>query len=360
MMDDKDYKILYKRLHDYTIAKYLHKKFAVKSLRKQFAKKVVLKVFAQIEKNCQSVGSEQNTDLLYQLTDNVVNEVALKYMRFGERDEQNLGCTVLHYCHTTNIRGYLIAKRGIPFNDIDYETENVFVKFYKNIHLFRQDCLVSTWLARIADNVASDYWRDTQRYRKLQEQIVPQYPNGSKQNDEPETLVDEAIAIDTTNFENDFGDKRCLEQVKAQLESEGNTYLLECLEAHRLESEGFSKPEIGEKIGRTKDATKQFMVTCRKKLVQYQSIQECRGIFLKMCLENIKADLERDGFNDTEILNCLQVYLLKLLRQPTPKIANQIGKSSRETKAYFFDCKEKLMQHPAISKECREWLAYLE
>jgi RNA polymerase sigma factor (sigma-70 family) len=343
-------------------------KFAIKSLRQRFAENVVAKVFAQLEKNSQSVAEDQKTDWLDKLTDNIVDEVAFEYIRDGTRDEQNLGFTILHYRHTTSIRGYLIAKRGISFNDVDDAVANVFAQFYKNIDKFRQDCRISTWLSRIANNIANDYWREVYTKRKHQELLAQQNPNITtnnkiiaRQDDEQEISPDDTISK-TQNiiFDDDFDNKRCLEQVKALLESEGNTYLVECLEVHRLESEGFSKQEISEKIGRTKDATKQFMSTCRKKLVQYPPLQECKGIFLRKCLEDVKADLKRDNSSDTEILNCLQAYLLKLSRKPTAEIANQIGKTSRETKAYFSKCKEKLMQHPAISKKCREWLTYFE
>jgi DNA-directed RNA polymerase specialized sigma24 family protein len=154
--------------------------------------------------------------------------------------------------------------------------------------------------------------------------------------------------------------KICLEEVKAKLEHEGHTDLLNCLQAlFWQKSEGLSITEISEKIGRRYNATKTYLSECRKRLMQYPPLQECEGVFLKMCLEKVKANLERDGSN-AEIVACLQAYLSKLSGKSIRDIALQTGKTNREINAYLSKCKKKLRQHPAIPEKCRAGLKYLE
>lgn len=314
--------------------------YVAKYLPKKLVKNVVQKGFAQFEKGIQyfNQASDISTEL-YRIIDNAIDEVAIKDIRHGNRE----GYTIVYRHYVNSLINYVRGKYHLPKYGAEEVVQNVFLEVYKSIMRFEGRSSLKTWLSRITDNVVYD-WLEKEQKQPKKSQIL----NGSDEDGEIEES--EVVA------HNELDDKMCLEKVKILLKNEGNIYLLECLEAHRLESEGFSKQEIGEKIERTTGATKQFLSTCRKKLVQYPPLQECQGIFIKMCLEDIKADLERNGSNDTEILNCLQAYLLKLSEKPT----SEIGRTNRKTRDYLSECKEKLMQHSAVSEECRKWLTYLE
>ncbi len=319
--------------------------YAEKYLPKKQVEPVVQSVLARFEKNVDKLNERELSAWLYQITDFAIDGVALKYIHQGEeRSKKELGCTILYKHYVTSVLGDLIAKHHIPHKDVEVLLEDVIFKLCKSIDNFRQECSVLTFL----------YWH-------IIPSIVNDYRRKHRRDDLITPLGDEAeVQSDENDGEERFFKKRCLEQVKALLEREGNTGLLSCLEARLWRQQGLSVREISEKIGRNYDATTTFLCDCRQRLAQYPPLQECHDIFLKMCLEDAKAKLDRQGSNDDDILTCLQAMILKLQGKSIGEVAEQIGKTSRETTAYLSDCQQKLMQHPAIEKECQEWLEYLK
>ncbi|MEK8020220.1 MAG: hypothetical protein VSS75_025390 [Candidatus Parabeggiatoa sp.] len=272
-------------------------------------------------------------------------------------------------------------KCHVPTESVNDVVQDVFFKFFQN-RSFKHNCSVLTWFRKIAESVTSEYWR---------KRAKEEYPAENDENDEndveasrlsrqaelktqnPRTVhlspnddlnvvtfkdVQESLLIDDEKVYTDFDYQRCLNRVKTQLNTEGNTPLFNCLQALLWQMEELSIQEIAKKIGRNYDATKTYLSQCAKKLVQYPPLQECGGIFLKICLEEVKADLEREDANN-EMLPCLQVQILRLQGLSIKDIADQSGKKIRETKAVLSECQKKLMQDAAIPKHCQKWLKYL-
>jgi RNA polymerase sigma factor (sigma-70 family) len=281
---------------------------------------------------------------------------------------------------------YVTAK--VPIESSNDVAQEVFLKFCKSILSFEGKSSLSTWVTKIAKSVVATHWQDEVRNKKVypkktlnendEEVVIKSFKEDEIQAQNPLTIsivpphreddeTDEEITLLFEFLNEKYGTEehnrdiqRCVNEVKAHLERDGNLYLLNCLQVHILMSKGYLQEEIADRLGISHATMRVRMSTCRKKLIQYSPLQECLGIFLKMCLEQVKADLERQGSNDDDILMCLQAHILKLQGKATGEVAEQIGKKSRETKAYLSDCKKKLMQHSAIPKECRKWLKYLE
>ncbi len=274
---------------------------------------------------------------------------------------------------------YVMYKRHVPTDSVNDVVQEVFLKFFQNSS-FKHNCSVSTWFRKIAKSVTSEYWR---------KRAKEEYPAENDENDvEPSRLSrqadlktqnprtvhlspnddlnvvtlkdgEESLLIDDEKIYNDFNYQRCLKRVQTQLNTEGNTQLFNCLQALLWQMEELSIEEIAKKIGRNYNATKTYLSQCAKKLVQYPPLQECGGIFLKICLEQVKADLEREDANN-EMIPCLQAHILRLQGLSIKDIGEQNGKKIRETKAALSQCKKKLMQYSAMPKHCQKWLKYLE
>jgi RNA polymerase sigma factor (sigma-70 family) len=305
----------------------------------KIANHVVQKVWVKLEIDCRFETDFQPENSLktwlYRSLDNAIDEMALQYILEGNGYQQKLGYRALYKHYATSVHSY-VRNKGIPDRDIDDVVLEVFHKFFQNIHNFKRECSISTWLFRyVVTSVVQDYWRRTKR---------------------PE------IPLDENETDNGYDTKKnilnkCLKQVEASLEREGNSELLQCLQAYKMKQAGYSLKEIATELGRTYDAIRQWITTtCLKNLKQYVPLQECEGIFLKICLEQVKKDLERNASSNAEIIACLHVYLLKLDGIPIKEIAAKIDKKSRETSKYLSQCQTQLIQHPAIPKECQEWL----
>lgn len=252
--------------------------------------------------------------------------------------------TFLYKKYVKSMRYHLICKYHIPMDAVDDVLQDIFFKFFKNIESFRKDCSIPTWLNKIAETVVIDYWR-----KNAKENNSVNYNEDYNDDTEQDSQLFDIIKLKSQSEEDHRHLKICLEQIKVHLEHEGKTELLKCLETLLWQQEGLSIQEISEKIGKSYDATKTHLSQCKKKLAQYPPIQECKGIFLKLCLERVKAKLEREGSKDTEIIACLEVITSHLQ-----------GTKIRETKAYISSCIEKLKQHSAIPEQCRKWLNYLK
>jgi RNA polymerase sigma factor (sigma-70 family) len=219
--------------------------------------------------------------------------------------------------------------------------QKAFLNAFRNIMNFRGEGTLSAWLFTIVNRAAIDWLDEEGRHEHKDIDAQDEDTPGDEKISDPSAKI----------AQNDSEDYICLKQLIARLEKEGKTNLSECLQAYIWKSLDYPQDEIAPKIGRTYQATRQFMSTCIKKLRQYSPFQECQDIFLKMCFE----DLERNT-SDTELKRCLQVYLLKL-QEPTDirKIAKEIGKTVKDTKIELYDCGKRLMQEPSLQEKCREW-----
>ncbi len=271
------------------------------------------------------------------------------------RNQGQKGFLVLYKRYVKSLRYHVICKYHIPKDSVDDVLQEIFLKFFKNIESFRSDCGILTWLNKIAISVVSDYWR-----KNAKEDHSVNYDEDYDEETEKESQLLDFLKFKSETEEDHRHLEICLEQTKARLKREGNTELLNCLEAQLWQQQGLSIQEISEKIGRNYNATKTYLSQCTKRLAQSPYLQECKGIFLKICLEHVKANLERDGSKDAEIIACLEAHISSLQGISLGEIATRRGNKIRETKSYLSDCREKLMQHSSIPRECRKWLDYLK
>lgn len=265
------------------------------------------------------------------------DQTALEDIR--KNGKKGIGCIILYKRYVDDISDHIRDIYNIPENDVAYLVEEVFVKFY-NKKAFKRGCEISSLLNPIIQKVVKTY--------------------SEKRSKDKDSVSDVQFDEPPTSQEIKYDDQICLEQIRERLERE-DTELANCFEAMLL----FYKYEktikdISEEIGRNLDATKTYLSYCKKRLAKYPPLQECRGIFLKICLESVKANLERDGFNDPELIACLEVCILRLQGKSIQEIAFKRWATVRETQCYISECIEKLRQHPMIPEECREWLQYLK
>jgi len=214
------------------------------------------------------------------------------------------GYTVLYKRYIKSLRARVIAKHQIPKNDVDDVLQQIFLKFFKGLPGFRQDCSVSTWLHWITNSVATDYWRkkgkedypreefddslcedEAARRKSRQAEQKAQNPRtiSLDMHDTEESPVIDTIDEQLKQFyqeqsqkaQNDLDIQMCLERALAQLQQGSNTSLLNCLKALTLRAQGSSIAEIAQEIGRTSGATRRYLSDCRTKLRQYKPIQQC-------------------------------------------------------------------------------------
>ncbi|MEK8019060.1 MAG: sigma-70 family RNA polymerase sigma factor [Candidatus Parabeggiatoa sp.] len=234
------------------------------------------------------------------------DKAALEDIRKGGQK----GFTILYNHYVRSLRYQLITKYHIPEGSVDDVLQEIFVKFFKSIDTFKQDCSVSTWLYWIGKSVAIDYWRQRGKedYPKnkrddnqdvldettaQQEAFKAQPPRtvsmsqfyneteeGSRRNEAIEALLyDELLKEQSQKAHNDLDIQMCFERALAQLERDGSkASLLKCLKALTFQAQNASIKEIALEIERTPDATRRYLSDCRAKLKQYQPIQGCREL----------------------------------------------------------------------------------
>ncbi|HEC86026.1 MAG: hypothetical protein DRR08_10385 [Candidatus Parabeggiatoa sp. nov. 2] len=238
------------------------------------------------------------------------DQAALNDIRNGGQT----GYTVLYKQYVESLRYRVVAKHQIPKDDVDDVLQEIFLKFFKSLPGFKQDCSVSTWLHWITNSVASDYWRkkgkedypreeiddsqgdddDAARRKSRQAELKAQNPRTisldtrndgteeSTRNDAIDALLEEFYKEQSQKAQDDFDIQMCLERALAQLERDGSkTSLFNCLKALTFQAQGSSIAEIAEALGRTPDATRRYLSDCRTKLGQYQPIQRCRELLNK-------------------------------------------------------------------------------
>ncbi|MBN2521442.1 MAG: sigma-70 family RNA polymerase sigma factor [Bacteroidales bacterium] len=84
--------------------------------------------------------------------------------RFKTKKDQNSVFSLLLQKYQTKIYWH-IRKIVLNHDDTDDLTQNTFIKVYKNLHNFRQDSELYTWIYRIATNEALSFLK--QKKRKL-------------------------------------------------------------------------------------------------------------------------------------------------------------------------------------------------
>ncbi len=266
------------------------------------------------------------------------------------------------------------VKSHVPLENTNDVVQDTFLKFITNSS-FKHQCSMSTWLAKITKSAIKEHWRKTykedypketndnvaesrlSRKEEIKAQnprIISMDPHFEDEAEEKSFLFDFFLKEEFETQEQKRHFEICIQQVKARLKRENAPELSDCLKTLLLQNQGFSIKEIAEKINRTDKATKEYLSQCKKRLAQYHPLQECWGIFLKMCLE----DLQREN-SDKDFLACLQAHISELEGKSIKDIAQERGKTQRYTKDYLSECKKKLMKHPNIPKRCREWLKYL-
>ena len=188
------------------------------------------------------------------------------------------GFEFLYKHYERQIYNYLKFNKNLNESDAEEVLQDVFIKFFKTIseNKWKQDCSALTWLYVIAKTVACDYWRKENRRENT---II----SGNHDTDEWVSSFYNELA--TKEFEEEMKYleiQKCLELVFQLLEKQAykNNKLLDCLKNLTSQAQGTSTKEISEAINKSPDATRQYLKVCRKRLKEYQPIQECwKGLF---------------------------------------------------------------------------------
>jgi len=190
------------------------------------------------------------------------DKAALKNIRKGGQE----GYSVLYKRYVSSLRYHLIGKYRIPEKSVDDVLQNIFFKFFKSIPDFKENCSVSTWLYRhIIPSSVSNFWR------KNDDSSLMPMPN-----EDEEGLFDNICQENFKKAQIDLERQMCLEQVFALLKRDSSkSSLCDCLKALTLQAQGLSIEEIAQQIGRTPVATRSYVYSCKKKLSQYQPLQDC-------------------------------------------------------------------------------------
>ncbi len=225
------------------------------------------------------------------------------------RNGGDTGYSVLYKRYIESLRSRVIAKHQIPEYDVDDVLQEIFLKFFRSLPDFRQDCSISTWLYWIANSVSTDYWRkkgkedypreefdqrqgddedDAARRQSRQAELKAQNPrtiridthnDGIQENPMNDTIddqLDQFYQEHSQKAQNDLDIQMCLERALAQLQHDGsNASLQNCLKALTFRAQGSSIAEIAEEIGRNPSTTRRYLSDCRTKLKQYQPIRRC-------------------------------------------------------------------------------------
>jgi len=119
------------------------------------------------------------------------------------------------------VHGILLA--SAPVSEVDDLVQDVFLTAFKKIHTLRENGAFGGWLAMIARNRATDFYR---RHREMEE-ITEELPNES-----------------ASNVESDARASRILEAIRSLPEAYCETLVLRLVE-------GMTGPEIAKRTGLT-------------------------------------------------------------------------------------------------------------
>ncbi|KHD06015.1 hypothetical protein PN36_18150 [Candidatus Thiomargarita nelsonii] len=196
------------------------------------------------------------------------DKAALKDIRKGGQE----GYSVLYKHYVSSLRYHLIGKYRIPEKSVDDVLQDIFLKFFKSIPDFKENCSVSTWLYwQIIPRAVSDFWRKNDDSRLESIEQHPENEDGDEGG-----LLDNISQENSKKAQIDLERQMCLEQVFALLKRDSSkSSLCECLKALTLQAQGLSIEEIAKQIGRTPVATRSYVYSCKKKLSQYQPLQDC-------------------------------------------------------------------------------------
>ncbi|HEY8994278.1 MAG TPA: sigma-70 family RNA polymerase sigma factor [Lacunisphaera sp.] len=97
--------------------------------------------------------------------DDAAGEVDVELVRRFKGGDESTFTEIVHR-HYSRIRA--LANRTLRFTgDVDEVTQDTFIRAHRNLHNFRGDCSLSTWLYRICLNLARNrYWFHFRRQRQ--------------------------------------------------------------------------------------------------------------------------------------------------------------------------------------------------
>lgn len=170
----------------------------------------------------------------------------------------------LYKRYVISLRFYVITQCRVSESEADDVVQEIFLRFWKSFHKYSAQYSETVLLFLVTKNIVSDYWQKKRRSLDNNEKA------------ENKTLVLEICYEKSQQAFDNLEIQICLEQVFAQLEKKNSdAYLLNCLKIKIRLVAGHSIEDIATQINRTLGATRQYISTCRKKLMQHPLLQEC-------------------------------------------------------------------------------------
>lgn len=148
---------------------------------------------------------------------------------------------------STKVKNDLIYFEGVALDDIEDVFQDTCLKVIQSSGSYAGGS-VSAWVKRIARNVAIDYWRKQGKVRSFSEGEEEQLVSGFEVENVVLGSVDDCVERSLIRFREAYPDRYYA--LSAQLE-------------------GLSVSQIGDLLGRTVAATKEFISQSKKKLTPF-------------------------------------------------------------------------------------------
>ena len=159
--------------------------------------------------------------------------------------------------------GRYFVRCGMPYSTAEEAVQETILKILRHAKDFMGEGSAKAWMWTTARNILID-WKRKQK-RNLEDQLSEQ--EWSRKFDGDETVFNAASAISSPEQDNSSEIENCVSSgiTKFSKHEPERAYVIS------LHVDGVDGREIAERIGRTYEATRQYLLQCRQKLAPYIS-----------------------------------------------------------------------------------------
>lgn len=178
--------------------------------------------------------------------------------------EAELALVRLYKAHRIRLLSFFI-RQGVKKEEAEDMVQEVFIRVMKSAGTFRAESMVSTWLHKIARNLLIDSARKTSKEETFGDSAWDQIEAS------PAAKVPDRAGADI--------DRRRLEDCLERQFAEFRLRHPQMADALTKVSDlGWSSHDLASHLGRSNDATRQFLVQCRKRLREL--LEPCAEFFM--------------------------------------------------------------------------------
>lgn len=189
------------------------------------------------------------------------DEEIIALLKSNESDQRR-GLRLLYQGKGRDFGRYFV-RCGMPYAIAEEAVQETILKIMKHAKDFTGEGSAKAWMWAAARNVLID-WKRKQK-RNLEDQLTEQ--EWSKRFDGDETISNSASAVKNLEHDNSNEIENCVSKAIAKFSQDEP----ERAYAISLHVDGHDGREIAERLGRTYEATRQYLLQCRQKLAPYIS-----------------------------------------------------------------------------------------